>query len=56
MGLGDVAPGFSVKVIPVYFRLDALGKPTGDTVDAGAWKHDTYEEITQVLGPWFHRP
>jgi len=34
-GWGDVAPGFSVQVIPVYFRLDALGRPTGDKIDAG---------------------
>jgi len=53
-GWGEVAPGFSVQVIPVYFRLDGLGKPTGDRVDASAWKEDTYEDITRVLGPWFH--
>ena len=55
-GWKDVAPGFSVSVIPTYFRLDTLGRPTGDKLAAGAWKKDSYENITQVLGPWFHQP
>ena len=54
-GWGDVAPGFSVKVIPTFYRLDDLGKPTGDTINASAWPQNTYEDITRVLGPWFHQ-
>jgi hypothetical protein len=53
-GWRNVAPGFSVSAIPTFFRLDASGRPTGDTIDAGAWNEDTYEDITRVLGPWFH--
>jgi hypothetical protein len=55
-GWGNVAPGFLVKVIPAYFRLDGQGKPTGDTIDASTWKDSSYESVTQVLGPWFHKP
>lgn len=55
-GWKNVAPGFYVKVIPVYFRIDPAGKPTGDTIDGGAWGDDTYGAISRVLGPWFHQP
>jgi len=55
-GWKDVAPGFYVEIIPAFYRLDSNGKPTGDKIDGGAWGEDTYENITRVLNPWFHKP
>jgi hypothetical protein len=53
----EVIPVFGdVSVIPVFFRLDADGKPTGDIIDGGAWGPDTYENIANTMGPWFKQP
>ena len=48
--------GFDVEVIPIFFRLDEQGRPTGDKIDGGAWGSDTYENIANTMGPWFHQP
>lgn len=48
--------GFNVEVVPIFFRLDNQGKPTGDVIDGGAWGADTAENIARVMGPWFHSP
>jgi hypothetical protein len=48
--------GFDFSVIPIFFRLDAEGRPTGDVIDGGAWGPDTYENIASTMGPWFHQP
>jgi len=29
--------GFEFEYIPIYYRLDAEGKPTGDWIDGSAW-------------------
>ena len=55
-GWEQVAPGFYVEAVPVFFRLDADGHPTGDQIDGGAWGADIYENIAGVMGPWFHKP
>jgi hypothetical protein len=53
----DNLPEFGdVTVIPVFFRLDADGHPTGDRIDGDAWGPDTYENIANTMGPWFHQP
>jgi hypothetical protein len=46
----------NVPMIPVFFRLDADGHPTGDQIDGGAWGPDTYGNIANTMGPWFHQP
>jgi hypothetical protein len=55
-GWGDRQLGFDVKVIPIFFRLDEQGHPTGDVIDGMAWVEDTYENIARVMGEWFHQP
>ena len=55
-GWGQTAPGFYVKGVPIFFRLDSGGAPTGDKIDGGAWGEDTYENISRVMGPWLHQP
>jgi hypothetical protein len=47
--------GFPVQAIPIFFRLDAGGNPTGDVIDGGAWGPDTLPNIASTLDPWFHR-
>jgi hypothetical protein len=48
--------GFDFSAVPVFFRLGADGKPTGDKIDGGAWGPDTYENIANTMGPWFQQP
>ena len=55
-GWEQVAPGFYVDSIPVFFRLDENGSPTGNKIDGGAWGTDSYDNIASVMGPWFHQP
>jgi hypothetical protein len=55
-GWGVPEAGFDFAAIPVFFRLDADGSPTGDWIDGGAWGPDTYENIANTMGPWFHQP
>ena len=45
-----------VPVIPVFYRLDADGHPTGDSISGDAWGPDTYENIADTIGPWIQRP
>lgn len=55
-GWGVPEAGFEFDAIPVFFRLDESGDPTGDWIDGGAWGEDTYENIANVMGAWFHQP
>ena len=55
-GWGVAEAGFRVDAIPIFFRLDDEGKPTGDWIDGGAWEADTYQSIAATMGPWFARP
>jgi hypothetical protein len=48
--------GFDVQTIPIFFRLDENGRPTGDKIDGGAWGPDTYSNIARTMGPWFREP
>ncbi len=48
--------GFPVEVIPIFFRLDRSGDPTGETIDGSVWGPDTYTNIANALDPWFHSP
>ena len=48
--------GFDVEAVPIFFRLDSQGRPTGDVIDGSAWGPDTPENIARVMGEWFHRP
>ncbi len=42
--------GFPTKVvIPIFFRLDAEGKPTGEHIDGGAWGPNTPAEMAPPL-------
>lgn len=45
---------FTVEAIPVYFKLDGQGKPTGEMIDGGAWNEDIPENIAPVMDDFFH--
>jgi thiol:disulfide interchange protein len=45
---------FDFDGIPVYFKLDASGNPTGDVIDGGAWGQDIPENIAPVMDKFFH--
>lgn len=52
-GWGD-QNNFIVDAIPMYFKLDENGRPTGDKVDGGAWNEDIPENFAPVLDTFFH--
>jgi thiol-disulfide isomerase/thioredoxin len=47
---------FTFDAIPVYYQLDASGKPTGGVIDGGAWNEDIPENFAPVLNKFFHTP
>ena len=53
-GMGD-GVNFKFDAIPVYFKLDENGQPSGDVIDGGAWGEDIPENFAPVLGEFFHR-
>jgi thiol-disulfide isomerase/thioredoxin len=54
-GWGDsTLHDFDFDGIPVYFKLDAEGKPTGETVDGNAWGDNIPENMAPVMDKFFH--
>lgn len=54
-GWGDSSKhDFQFDGIPVYFKLDAQGKQTGEVIDGGAWGKDIPENIAPVMDKFFH--
>lgn len=47
-------PGFRFEGIPVFYKINARGKSTGDVIDGGAWGPDTLENIASVMDEFFH--
>jgi thiol-disulfide isomerase/thioredoxin len=47
-------PDFDFDGIPIYFKLDASGKPTGETVDGNAWGDNIPENMAPVMNRFFH--
>ncbi len=45
-----------VPAIPVFFRLDANGHPTGDQIDGGAWGENIPENMAPPLKEFFGLP
>jgi thiol:disulfide interchange protein len=45
---------FKFEGIPVYFKLDAEGHPTGEVIDGGAWGEDIPENIAPPMDKFFH--
>ena len=55
-GWGVPESGFEFSGIPIFFRLDADGAPTGDWIDGSAWGPDSYGNIANTMAPWFSEP
>jgi thiol-disulfide isomerase/thioredoxin len=47
------AAGMESSAIPVFFKLDASGKPTGDRIDGGAWGDNIPENMAPPLKAFF---
>lgn len=45
--------GFRANAIPVFYRLDDDGKPTGKTIDGGAWEDNIPENMAPPLKAFF---
>lgn len=45
---------FKFDGIPVYFKLDAQGHPTGETIDGNAWGDNIPENIAPPMDQFFH--
>jgi thiol-disulfide isomerase/thioredoxin len=54
-GWGD-GKKFKFSAIPIYYKLDDQGFPTGATLDGGAWNEDIPENFAPVLDAFFHTP
>lgn len=52
-GWGD-GENFNFEAIPIYFKLDDNGNPTGAVIDGGAWNEDIPENFSPVLDTFFH--
>ena len=46
----------SSSSIPVFFALDASGKPTGRKIDGGAWDENVPANMAPKLGAFFGAP
>jgi hypothetical protein len=47
---------FNVRGIPIFFEVDASGKPTGRFVTGGAWGEDIPENMAPPVKAFFHGP
>jgi thiol-disulfide isomerase/thioredoxin len=45
---------FDFDGIPVYFKLDAQGHPTGEVIDGSAWEDNIPANIAPPMGEFFH--
>ena len=52
-GWGD-GKNFKFDAIPIYYKLDDGGDPTGAVIDGGAWNEDIPENFAPVLDNFFH--
>lgn len=47
------AAGLESGVIPVFYKLDAAGKPTGEKIDGGAWGDNVPDNMAPPLAAFF---
>lgn len=47
------ALGFKSVGVPIIFAIDKHGKPTGKTIDGGAWGEDTAQNMAPPLKQFF---
>jgi thiol:disulfide interchange protein len=49
------ALGMKGSVIPIFYRLDASGRATGDSIDGGAWGDNTPDNMAPPLTAFFSK-
>lgn len=47
--------GLSARSVPVFFILDADGRPTGASINGGSWRDDVPENMAPPLAEFFDR-
>jgi thiol-disulfide isomerase/thioredoxin len=47
--------GFTPREIPMFYALDATGRPTGRKLSGDAWGRATAGNMARALGPFFRR-
>ena len=47
--------GFTPREIPMFYALDATGRPTGRKLSGDAWGRATAGNMAKALGPFFRR-
>jgi thiol-disulfide isomerase/thioredoxin len=47
--------GFEFEYIPIFFRLDVEGNPTGDWIDPDSWDDTTPESMAPALKEFFNK-
>jgi thiol-disulfide isomerase/thioredoxin len=52
-GWGD-GTNFKFSGIPIYYKLNGNGKPTGATIDGDAWGDNVPENFAPALDAFFH--
>ena len=45
--------GFALNGIPAFFEVDGTGRPTGRTINGGAWEEDIPENMAPPLKAFF---
>lgn len=51
---GNESLGFDVPAIPIFFKVDQQGKPTGAIIDGNAWGENIPENMAPPLDSFFH--
>ncbi|HZS36643.1 MAG TPA: thioredoxin family protein [Polyangia bacterium] len=46
--------GYPVKVVPIFFKMGEGGKPTGKSLDGGAWQDDVPAQMAPPLKRFFN--
>lgn len=47
------AAGMKLAVLPIFYRLDDQGRPTGATIDGGAWGDNIPDNMAPPLAAFF---
>jgi thiol-disulfide isomerase/thioredoxin len=54
-GWGDsTLHDFEFDAIPIYFKLDAQGRQTGEVIDGNAWGENIPENMAPPMDKFFH--
>jgi hypothetical protein len=52
-GWGVPGTGFKVEAIPIFFKVDDQGQPTGEVIDGNAWGENIPKNMAPPLKDFF---